>query len=73
MRLARGLELVLPWAFGEQALIGAQNSGINFGTAAIVSHGARPALANKKDSLNFAVIGDSGTGGSSQYEVARQM
>ena len=27
MRLARGLESVLPWAFGEQALIGAQNSG----------------------------------------------
>jgi predicted MPP superfamily phosphohydrolase len=30
-------------------------------------------LPNKKDSLRFAVIGDSGTGGSSQYEVARQM
>ena len=30
-------------------------------------------LPNKKDSLHFAVIGDSGTGGSAQYEVARQM
>ena len=30
-------------------------------------------LPNKKDSLHFAVIGDSGTGGSPQYEVARQM
>ena len=30
-------------------------------------------LPNKKDSLHFAVIGDSGTGGSAQYAVARQM
>jgi Calcineurin-like phosphoesterase len=30
-------------------------------------------LPNKKDSLHFAIIGDSGTGGSAQYEVARQM
>jgi len=30
-------------------------------------------LPNKTDSLHFAVIGDSGTGGSAQYEVARQM
>jgi len=30
-------------------------------------------LPNKKDSLHFAVIGDSGTGGKGQYEVAREM
>ncbi|MCI0421413.1 MAG: metallophosphoesterase [Acidobacteria bacterium] len=30
-------------------------------------------MPNKKDSLHFAVIGDSGTGGSAQYEVAREM
>jgi 3',5'-cyclic AMP phosphodiesterase CpdA len=30
-------------------------------------------LPNKKDSLHFAVIGDSGTGERNEYEVARQM
>jgi 3',5'-cyclic AMP phosphodiesterase CpdA len=30
-------------------------------------------LPNKKDSLHFAVIGDSGTGDRNEYEVARQM
>ena len=30
-------------------------------------------LPNKKDSLHFAVIGDSGTGDRNQYEIARQM
>ena len=30
-------------------------------------------LPNKKDSLHFAVIGDSGTGGSAQYQIAKQM
>ena len=30
-------------------------------------------MPNKKDSLHFAVIGDSGTGDRNQYEIARQM
>ncbi|MBI2688346.1 MAG: metallophosphoesterase [Acidobacteria bacterium] len=30
-------------------------------------------LPNKKDSFHFAVIGDSGTGGSAQYKIAQQM
>ena len=30
-------------------------------------------LPNKKDSLHFAVIGDSGTGDRNEYEIARQM
>src|SRR5262245_12401303 len=30
-------------------------------------------LPNKKDSFHFGVIGDSGTGGSAQYQVAKQM
>ena len=30
-------------------------------------------LPNKPDSLRFAIIGDSGTGGQAQYDVARQM
>ena len=30
-------------------------------------------LPNKKDSLHFAVIGDSGTGDKNEYEIARQM
>ena len=30
-------------------------------------------MPNKKDSLHFAVIGDSGTGDRNEYEVARQM
>jgi 3',5'-cyclic AMP phosphodiesterase CpdA len=30
-------------------------------------------LPNKKDSLHFAVIGDSGTGERNEYEIARQM
>jgi 3',5'-cyclic AMP phosphodiesterase CpdA len=30
-------------------------------------------LPNKKDSLHFAIIGDSGTGDRNEYEIARQM
>jgi len=30
-------------------------------------------LPNKKDSFHFAVIGDTGTGGSHQYEIAQQL
>ena len=37
------------------------------------SGAAQQALPNRKDSLKFAAIGDMGTGGKPQYEVAAQM
>lgn len=41
--------------------------------AAIACAAPELRLPNKKDSLRFAVIGDTGTGGRPQYEVAEQM
>jgi hypothetical protein len=43
------------------------------GSGLISASAQQVTLPNKPDSLNFAIIGDSGTGGRDQLEVARQM
>jgi predicted phosphodiesterase len=40
---------------------------------AMVAHAATINLPNKPESVHFAVIGDSGTGGSAEYEVAKRL
>ena len=42
-------------------------------TAAIICTAQELRLPNSKDSLHFAVLGDTGTGGSAQYEVGEQI
>ena len=41
--------------------------------AALVSYAQNTKLPLKKDSVAFAVIGDNGTGGSAQYEIAQRL
>jgi predicted phosphodiesterase len=41
--------------------------------SAMVAHAATINLPNKPESVHFAVIGDSGTGGSAEYEVAKRL
>ncbi len=47
--------------------------GVSIGAAAAQSSETSVALPNKDDSFKFAVLGDSGTGDKTQYELADQM
>jgi 3',5'-cyclic AMP phosphodiesterase CpdA len=62
-----------PWghASGSVAQTPVATAGGGAAAAAVRGGGAQPPQG--KDSLRFAVLGDSGTGGSAQYEVGKQI
>jgi predicted phosphodiesterase len=68
-RLISGLGLAATLALGCAAPLEAQRPS----QPAPANGSGKLTLPNKKDSVHFAVIGDSGTGGSAQLEVAKQL
>jgi 3',5'-cyclic AMP phosphodiesterase CpdA len=68
-RLISGLGLAATLALGCAAPLEAQRPS----QPAPANGSGKLSLPNKKDSVHFAVIGDTGTGGREQYQIAEQL